>query len=54
MNLIWVLMGISLYLTFYTFSYARFLWKDGNKLAGLIVMVMAGCYPSLSIWLSIR
>lgn len=37
----WILYLIYIYLTYYTFSYARKIWRDGNK-AGAIATGLLG------------
>ncbi|WP_426446079.1 hypothetical protein ACP26L_21055 [Paenibacillus sp. S-38] len=52
MNLI--LIGVSAYMTYYTFAYARQLWKGSNKTAGLALLVLSGCFLPLSLYESFR
>ncbi|MBS4221099.1 hypothetical protein KHA96_22665 [Bacillus sp. FJAT-49711] len=45
-----LLIGFSLYLSFHTIKYARLVWKDeNNKFAGAVIVLMAMCFPVLSI-----
>jgi hypothetical protein len=41
--------ALSLYLTYYTASYARSVWKNGDKAAAVIVGFLAACFPFLMI-----
>ncbi|MGF7035959.1 hypothetical protein J2T17_007010 [Paenibacillus mucilaginosus] len=50
----WILIGIALYLTYYTFTYARKVWNDNNKTAGLALLMLSGCYLPLSLYLHFR
>jgi hypothetical protein len=45
--------AVSLYLTYYTASYARSIWKAGDKAAAMIVGVLGACFPALMIRLFI-
>jgi len=49
-----LLIGISLYLTYYTFVYARQAWKDGHIGAGLVIGLMSGSYVPISVYLFVR
>jgi len=49
--MLWVLAGFSLYLTYYTFCYARSIQKQGNKWAGMVVILLSGCYIPLCSYL---
>ncbi|MEF3303088.1 hypothetical protein [Paenibacillus sp. GYB003] len=44
-----LLIGISLYLTYYTFLLALRTWRGGQKWAGLFVFGLAGCFIPLSM-----
>ncbi|CAM4097917.1 Uncharacterised protein [Lederbergia lenta] len=50
----YLIIGLSLYLMYYTFSLARTIWKEGNKFAGFIITIMATCFPVLSIILKLK
>jgi hypothetical protein len=45
--LLLMMMGISLYLTYYTFLLFKKTWKEGNKPAGIVILIMAGCFLPL-------
>jgi len=49
-----LLIGISLYLTYYTFAFAQQAWKEGNIGAGLVIGLMSGSYVPLSVYLYLR
>jgi len=49
-----LLIGMSLYLTYYTFTFARQVWKDGHSGAGLVIGLMSGLYVPLAVYLFIR
>ncbi|WP_164525555.1 hypothetical protein [Siminovitchia acidinfaciens] len=45
-----LLIGFSLYLSYYTIRYARLVWKDEkNKFAGAVIALMAASFPVLSV-----
>ncbi|MCZ8521024.1 MULTISPECIES: hypothetical protein [Paenibacillus] len=46
--------GFALYLTYYTFTYARKVWKDNKKAAGLTLVLLSGCFVPLTLYLLLR
>ncbi|MBS4224040.1 hypothetical protein [Lederbergia citrea] len=45
-----LLILFSLYLMYYTFGYARSVWKvEKKKFAGAVIALMAACFPVLSV-----
>jgi hypothetical protein len=50
----WILILGYIYITYYTFSYARKVWQEGNRLGGFGIALVSVCYLPISIWLYIR
>jgi hypothetical protein len=50
----WILLLGYIYLTYYSFSYARKVWREGNKLGGVSIALVSFCYLPISIWLYSR
>lgn len=48
----WVLMIIAIYLTYYTYLYAKMVWQGGNKLASIFLLLLSGGFVPLSIFLN--
>jgi hypothetical protein len=45
----WLLYVFAVYLTYYTFMYARFIWRDGNKTGAVAVGVLAAVFFPLAL-----
>ncbi|MCY9659899.1 hypothetical protein P5G65_16390 [Paenibacillus chondroitinus] len=45
-----ITVAICLYLTYYTFIYAKLTWQNGNKTAGAFILLLAACFPPLTVW----
>ncbi|MFC5452686.1 hypothetical protein [Paenibacillus aestuarii] len=43
-----------LYLTYYTFVYAKMTWTTGKKTAGALIGLLAACFPPLSFILYMK
>ncbi|MCP8969252.1 hypothetical protein [Ectobacillus ponti] len=42
-----VLIALGLYCMYYTFVFARMVWKDGNRFGGMAVALLSLCFPAL-------
>ena len=42
------------YLTYYTMMTARHEWRIGNKIAGLGILLLSGCYLPIAVYLQLR
>jgi len=40
-----------LYITYYTFTYAKLVWNKGNKWAGFLITLMAVAIIVLPVWI---
>ncbi|SUJ12007.1 Uncharacterised protein [Sporosarcina pasteurii] len=46
-----VLIGIALYLMYFTFDLAHSTWQEKNKFASVFIAMMAFCFPVLLVLL---
>lgn len=46
----WLLVGVSAYLTYYTFNLGRKVWRQDNKWSGAAVMLLTTTYLPLAIY----
>lgn len=45
----WLMYILSVYLTYYTYTYARVIWKNGNKTGSIAVGVLAVLFFPLAV-----
>ncbi len=45
--------ALGTYLTYYTFKYARNVWKKGNKGASVVLFLLSASFPILTFFLII-
>ena len=47
----WILNGVALYLTYYTFLYARMVWNEGNKQGSIFTFILAASFMPLALYI---
>jgi hypothetical protein len=50
----WLWVAFSLYISYYTFSYALQVWREDSKLAGISVAFLSLCFLPIAIWIYLR
>jgi hypothetical protein len=47
----WIILIMFLYIAYYTFNYAKQVWKGGNKFEGVFIVVISTSLVGMPIWI---